>query len=283
MEPIEILDVPLHKYPNLAGIIPIAGYQNEYNTILPDYLHPLAVDYYPIHKSVMECAFAGCDTIWVVCNYDYMRMVKNFIGDSIIDPITYERFYFNKHGKKIYKRKRIPIMYIAMDMKYLKYCSIPFSILYGAYMVKRVSNKISKWAKPDKYFVSFMNQQYDINGLYDVRKHLISSKPFFVSHNGKTVLDNETSAFTFDYKDLYQILKWSKIKNNISLQDAFQKMKTEDSYVWEPKYCFNTKTWEGLREYMGSPYTEKHKVIPSIFTDFKFKPLYYRGQKNGNV
>jgi len=283
MEPIEILEInKVKKSFNLAGIIPIAGYVNEYDTIWPDYLNPLNKGYYPFHKSVMECAFAGCDTIWIVCNHDYMNIIKKFIGHSVIDPVTYDRVYITKSGKKVYKRKTIPIMYVAMDNKYLLSCTIPFSALYGAYSVKKLSNKISKWLKPDRYFISFMNQQYSVNKLFEIREQIKNEKPFFVSHNGKTVLDDCPSAFTIDNDDLFNILKWSKIKNNSSLQQVFGKIKTEDSYLFEPEYCFDTKTWEGFREYMGSPHTEKHKTINSIFTDFKFKPLY-KEKSRGNV
>lgn len=276
MEPIESPPQTSKKaFFNLAGIIPLAGYENEYGTIWPDYLNPIAVNYYPFHKSVMECAFAGCDTIWIVGNYDYIGIVKKLLGEHVIDPAMYECWYINKSGKKVYKRKIIPIMYIGMDLKYLTNCTIPFSTLYGAYMVKKVSNRISKWTKPDKYFCSFINQQYNINALYDLRKQIKSNDPFFVCHNDKTVLDGQPSAFTLDNDDLFNIIKWSKIKNNSSFSDIFAKMDIENSYLWKPDYCFDTKTWDGLREYMASPLTVKHKLIPSLFTKtVRFNKLY---------
>lgn len=278
MEPIESVETYTNKKVgfNLAGIIPLAGYENEYETILPDYLNPLAPGYYPVHKSVMECAFAGCDTIWIVCNSDYMSLVKKYVGHSVTDPATYEKSYYTKSGKTILKRKTIPIMYISMHHKYLTNCNIPFSAVYGAYMVKKTTNRLSKWIKADRYFVSFVNQQYDINNLYGVRNHIRNYKPFLVSHNTKTVVDGVTSAFTFDNNDLYDILKWSKIKNNPSIADVFSKINIEDNFTWNPQYSFDTKTWQGLREYLGSPLTENHKVINSLFTKFNFKPLYKR-------
>lgn len=283
MEPIELVEHKKFKKEfNLAGIIPIAGYENEYNTIWPDYLNPLAPGYFPFHKSVMECAFAGCDHIWIICNHDYMPMIRKYIGNSVIDPSTYERFYFNRRRKKVYKLKVIPIMYMAVDPKYLNNCTLPFSALYGAYMVKRTCNKMSKWLKPDRYFVSFMTQQYNIKELYDLRKNIRSHDPFFVSHKGKTILDGASSAFTFDNKDLHDILKWSKIKNNSSFFDVFSKINKENSYIWEPNFCFDTKTWEGFREFLGSIDVENYKFLQSIFTTFKFKPIY-REKKNGNV
>lgn len=275
MEPIELVEYDKHKKQfNLAGIIPIAGYQNEYNTIWPDYLNPLAPGYFPFHKSVMECAFAGCDHIWIVCNHDFIPIIKKYIGNSVMDPSSYQKFYINRNKKKIKKLKVIPIMYVAIDSKYLNNCTIPFSTLYGAYMVKKTCFKLSKWLMPDRYFVSFMTQQYNINELYELRSQIKNHNPFFVSHNNQTVLDGVPSAFTFNNKDLYNILKWSKIKNNSSFFDIFSKIDKENSYIWEPKFCFDTKSWEGLRQFLGSSDTENYKVIKSLFTNFKFKQIY---------
>jgi hypothetical protein len=283
MEPIDFLEQPPNKSRfNLAGIIPIAGYQNEYGTIWPDYLNPLGPNYFPFHKSIMECAYAGCDNIWIVCNYDFMPIIKKYIGNAVVDPMSYHRFYFTKGNKKVNKLKIIPIMYMAMDNKYLDSCTIPFSILYGAHMVKKATRRMSKLLLPDRYFVSFMNQQYNIRGLLDERSHIRNYRPFFVSHNTKTIIDGAPSAFTFDNKDLYDILKLSKVKNNTSLLDVFSKVKTEDNYTWEPKYCYDTKTWQGLREYMGSLDTQNHKAIETIFQDFKFKQIY-KEKKRGYV
>ena len=88
-------------------------------------------------------------------------------------------------------------------------------------------------------------------------------------------MDGQPSAFTLDNDDLFNIIKWSKIKNNSSFSDIFAKMDIENSYLWKPDYCFDTKTWDGLREYMASPLTVKHKLIPSLFTKtVRFNKLY---------
>lgn len=267
---------------NLAGIIPIAGYQNEYGTVWPDFLNPLAPNYYSLHKSAMECAFAGCDTIWVICNNDFTPMVKKIIGETVMDPSSYERWHYTKSGRKIYKLKTIPVMYVSMPIKYLQNCTIPFSIIYGAHAVKKVSSKLSKWANADRYFVSFINNQYNFNGLYPLRQKIRNYNPFLVSHKSKTIVDGVASAFTFDNKDLDAILKWSKIKNNHSLQDVFSKINIENNYTWEPEFSIDTKTWDGYREYLGSDFTKDFRAFNSIFNSFKFKPLY-KEKRNGNV
>jgi hypothetical protein len=283
METTDDLDftTPTGPY-NMVGIVPLAGYQNQYDYILPDYLTPVGAGFLPIHKSIMECAFAGCDAIWVVCNQDYAPLVKHYIGDSVFDPMSYQLTYLTRGGKKRYKMKRIHIMYMPMHTKYLSHSNIPFSTLYGAYMVKKVANRISKWNKPNKYFVSFTNHMYDIKVLNDLRSQIKGKKPFFVSHNTRTVIDGEYASFTFDNKDLNDILKLSKLRNNLPIDEIFSGMNTQDKYVYEPAYSFDIRTWDGLREFLGSPETQKHKAMNSIFSSFKFKPLY-RESKNVTV
>ena len=49
---------------HLAGIIPIAGQSLNFGMPFPDCMLPIARDYTLIESAVVECAFAGCDTIW---------------------------------------------------------------------------------------------------------------------------------------------------------------------------------------------------------------------------
>ena len=44
--------------------------EEDFNQLLPDCLMPIAPDYTLIEAAVVECAWAGCDTIWVICNDD---------------------------------------------------------------------------------------------------------------------------------------------------------------------------------------------------------------------
>ena len=51
---------------HLAGIIPVAGQPLEFNMPWHDSLMPIAPDYLALERSVVECAYAGCETIWIV-------------------------------------------------------------------------------------------------------------------------------------------------------------------------------------------------------------------------
>ena len=54
---------------HLAGIVPIAGQSLDYDMPWHDALMPIAPGYTALQHAVMECAYAGCETIWIVCHY----------------------------------------------------------------------------------------------------------------------------------------------------------------------------------------------------------------------
>ena len=72
------------KYFHLAGIVPVAGQGLDFNQIWPDCLTPIAPDFSLLEAAVAECAWAGCDTIWIICNDDIGPLVKKKIGDSYL-------------------------------------------------------------------------------------------------------------------------------------------------------------------------------------------------------
>ena len=54
---------------HLAGIIPVAGRRLDYDLPFPDVLLPISRDYTLLESAVVECAYAGCDTIWIICSF----------------------------------------------------------------------------------------------------------------------------------------------------------------------------------------------------------------------
>ena len=68
---------------HLAGIIPVAGQPLDFNFDWSDCLMPLAPNYTAVERSVIECAYAGCETIWLVCNNDIAPLVRLQVGDYI--------------------------------------------------------------------------------------------------------------------------------------------------------------------------------------------------------
>jgi hypothetical protein len=66
---------------HLAGIVPVVTKQMDFQLDWHDCLMPIAPNFYAIERAVLECAYAGCKTIWIVANDDTTPLVRHRIGD----------------------------------------------------------------------------------------------------------------------------------------------------------------------------------------------------------
>ena len=82
-----------HKGFHLAGVIPVSGQKLEFDMPWHDCLMPLAPNYLAIERSVVECAYAGCETIWIICNDDMQPLIRHRLGDYVQDPVMAFRGY----------------------------------------------------------------------------------------------------------------------------------------------------------------------------------------------
>ena len=99
----------------LAGIIPISGRDEKLGLPWPDCLQPISDNYMPIERSVYECALAGCDSIWIVCNDDYSPLLKKRLGDYILDPKIFSHWKFLRFKED--HKEYIPIFYVPINQK----------------------------------------------------------------------------------------------------------------------------------------------------------------------
>tara|TARA_B100000131_G_scaffold295072_1_gene311744 strand:+ start:2171 stop:3064 length:894 start_codon:yes stop_codon:yes gene_type:complete len=188
---------------HLAGIVPIAGQSLDYDMPWHDALMPIAPGYTALQHAVMECAYAGCETIWIVCHYDTQPLVRKVVGDCVQDPVWY---YRKQDTYPSESRKLIPIYYVPIHPKDRdKRDCLSWSVLYGANTAYWVSGKLSKWVIPDKYYVSFPYGIYDNNELREHRKIISSKEDFVLSHGGKTVSDGLYLGFTFTGEQFKQM------------------------------------------------------------------------------
>ena len=73
----------------MAGIIPVAGLETDFDQRLPEVMMPVNAGFTAIQKSVYECALVGCQTIWIVANNDLAPIIRATIGEWIYDPVYY--------------------------------------------------------------------------------------------------------------------------------------------------------------------------------------------------
>lgn len=262
---------------HLAGLVPIAGQPLEFGMPYPDPLLPIAPDYTMIEAAIIEAAFAGCDTIWVICNDDIAPMIRYRVGDFIQDPIH----FYNKYGMfPSDRRKRIPIFWVPVHAKdrHKRDC-LSWSVLHGAIACLKIASQLSKWLIPEKYYVSFPYGIMDPRTLQKVRPKIRNKKNFYVVSEGKTVQDNNYSSFTFG-KEEFVIYRrnvrkgtgkyTSEIKDERGLprsklpieerwsarffepKDVFVGVDINEGYQHEVDQFFNLDDWDAYREYMAS-------------------------------
>lgn len=191
---------------HLAGVIPVAGPKLNFNMPWHDCMMPIAKDYLAIERSVLECAYAGCETIWIICDDDMQPLLRYRLGEYVNDPVWVYRHFDREKGEK---KKFIPIQYVPIHPrdKNKRDC-YGWSILYGAKTADKISRAISTWLRPDRFYVSF---PYGVYPHWIPREHRKSfstkkDQKVLFRYDGKTIIDGEYLGFTFDREDLEQFI-----------------------------------------------------------------------------
>jgi hypothetical protein len=262
---------------HLAGIVPVASQPYDFSFPWHDCLQPIGKNYLAIERSILECAFAGCDTIWVVVNDDMQPLIKSRLGDYAQDPVYIFRKYDPGHIKE--HNKLIPIYYVPIHPNDRgKRDCLAWSALHGANTSYRVSAGMSKWLTPSRYYVSFPYAIYDPSIVREYRQQIMSKQTFYLEYEGKTVKDGMYLGFTFNeeeyknYRDhlretstgAYKPVPTGKYPSEklpleerysarfFSLDKVFGIGDTSGANVVETPHYFNIDSWEGLRTYLGS-------------------------------
>jgi hypothetical protein len=212
---------------HLAGIVPVAGQPLDFDFPWDDALIPIGKGYLAVERAVLECAYAGCETIWVVCNEDAQPLIKKRLGDFILDPV-FATNSFKRHPGEF--KKEIPIFYISIHPKdRFKRDSVAWSLLYGANSAYMVSKKISKWVVPDRYYAAFPWGVYDPSTVRDHRRSISGAGKVVVSYNNYTITDGEYLGFTFDAEDYFHLRDRFKERYSI-LGKGVQKTTLEELF-----------------------------------------------------
>ena len=236
-----------------------------------------------IEAAVIEAAHAGCSTIWIVCNDDISPVIRHRVGDYIQDPLH----FYNKYQFRINDRRvRIPIFWVPISPKDRdKRDCLSWSVIHGALTAFKISDKISKWVIPDKYYVSFPYGLFDPRPLSKNRDKIKAKKNFYITHKGLSVKENNHTSFTFgkeefiiyrrnirkgtgvytsDVKDERGIprstlpieKRWSA--RFFDLKDVFTHDDPEAVY-YEVDEFSNMNSWDNYRDYMNTDLSRKIK------------------------
>ena len=287
---------------HLAGIIPVEIQPLDFDMPWSDALMHIGKDYLAVERAVYECAYAGCETIWLVCSKETTPIIRQRLGDWILDPTLTSKTILNARTPEE-KFKQIPIFYVPIHPRdKLRRVGIAWSILYGYNRAYKISKMFSRWATPSKFYVAFPHGIYSSKQI-QVYRPLISSPTsiFCKSPSGLTAKDNELLAFTFDTPE-YSLMKQAYKENeklqwiNTSWKDGvfkgdhlprsqqntgrFVTLATLVKYLNPPedsklpiKWYYNISSWEKYCLFLGSEEIKTMRKPKETLKYHEFNPI----------
>lgn len=191
---------------HMAGIIPVHGQSLEFNFPWHDCMIPIAPNFLAIERAVLECATAGCKTIWIICPNPMQPLLKARLGDYVHDPYFLKTSIYRKMPS--IHRKLVPIYYIPAHPKDKnKRDSLVWSILYGVKVVRKLSLGFSKWLVPLKYYITFPYGVFPSQYLIKNRTTFNRSKLILAKFQGKSIKDGEYLPCVLTYEHILFLTK----------------------------------------------------------------------------
>jgi len=271
------------------GIIPTGGVDmgQAYASLPWDFVYtPVASDLLAIERSVLECVYANCSSIWIVATETVGTLIRERLGEHCM-------IHHNADDKK--KDDVIPIYYIP----YHSHDAIlrPFTswaILYAYWFVTRLMYNVSSAMIPIGAYVSFPTSVYDPKvGLTlskIIREQVRDGNVEYpsIAIGGRGPWSNDPIGFFIDercwymaaavysdnpmlslkYAKFYDMPKWREAavehcSAHFSLDKVFEDMVASDVSVELP-WQYDIRTWEGYREFLGSEHNLENEIYDKI-------------------
>lgn len=276
----------------MVGIVPIQNGPTNDGFPWPNCLTPLYKNYTALHRSVLECAMAGCSSIWVVTEKRYIPLMKSVVGSFVEDPILAQLPVEFKENFSM----KIPIWYVSLPVKDLgRRDCYGRTILAGAEYAIKVSKRLSDKLTPEKFYVSFPQSIYSPWILQKYRKKIKSvDHNFCIKNERGTFIDGAELGYTFFISDYERFKKDFKSRDQgawegthlsnlvrrpieqrnlaakLSLDEVFRSATLDGAVVHECVKVYNISTWEGYVEYMSSSHFYK---MPKKARYFKYSKM----------
>ena len=216
---------------HLAGIVPVSGIKSDFNMPWHESLMPIGPNYLAIERAVAECAYAGCDSIWIVCNDDVTPLIRYQVGEKIQDPVyNYRHFEINKSDVK----KPIRIYYIPLAIKDInKRDNLAWSAIFGAQTAGKILGNLSSHLCPDKFYIAWPYGYYDPWLIREHRKTFLEAN-VALENEGYTAKDNKYLGLTLDPQQIKFLIEES-ISTSSGLWDnnRDKRLSTEERYSYK--------------------------------------------------
>jgi len=239
---------------HIAGIVPVSNIQSDIDLVLPPSMVPIGNNFYAVQRSIVECAYMGCKTIWVVCDESIAPILKRVCGDFVLDLAQHERSKYTNFPSD--NRTQVPIFYVPMSYKNINKQGIGVSVIEGVTASFTISDKISKWLVPYRYYVSFPYGVYNPR-MPEARSMVRENESFFLQHNGNSAKTGHYMGFSFSvrqFKHCLYLFKRINVKSDYTLDLVFgDDIMNENMETMELENFKDISTWQGYTEMMQSP------------------------------
>jgi len=269
---------------HLAGIIPVSGIKADFNMPWHASLMPIAPDYLAVERAVAECAYAGCDSIWIVCNDDVTPLIRHQIGEKIQDPVyNYRHFETNKGDVQ----KPIRIYYVPLAIKDInKRDNLAWSAIFGAQIANKTLGSLSSHLKPSKFYISWPYGYYDPE-LIKAHRKTITEKHVILRCNKQDVRSNKYLSLTLTERHINKLLQdsittssglWDKDrKNRLAMEDRYSYRQFDLKKVFS-EANFDDYEEINIENYFSIDSWEKYCDFLSIYSGIE-KPSFLKSAK----
>ena len=216
---------------HLAGVVPVSGIRSDFNMPWHASLMPIAPGYLAVERAIAECAFAGCDSIWVVCSDEVTPLIRYQVGEKIQDPVyNYRHFDFDKRASQ----KPIRIYYVPLAIKDInKRDNLAWSAIHGCKVSDRILGSISRHVRPAKFYISWPYGYYDPEIVREKRRDTLAGD-VALALAGRTVKDNVYTSLTLNIEQVEKLIEES-ITTSSGLWDEARKkrLSLEERYSYK--------------------------------------------------
>jgi hypothetical protein len=260
---------------HMAGIVPAIGPKTCFGMLWGDGFIPVAPKMHAIELAVLECAYAGCTTIWVVIDDVNLPLARSRLGEMIQDPI-----YISRRTRfKSLEYRAIPIFYIPMPTWHSnKEECVSWTILHGALTAKSIGKIISKWVMPDRFYISFPHGIISPRSLRPFRDDIMRAPRFALTLNDiRSTPDTSMLSFRLDEDVLLKLSnKFQHVDRHVlqgsELSDEKEYYKTEfplDKFfsngilelesgtTLDVSWYHQIDSWDNYCEYLGSEHRKE--------------------------
>ena len=215
---------------------------------------PIANNFYAVQRSIVECSYIGCKTIWVVCDESISPLLKKICGDFVLNLAQHERSKFTNFPTQ--NRTSIPIFYVPISYKNMNKKGLGVSVIEGVNASFTISDKMSKWIVPYRYYVSSPYGIYNPK-INDARSLVKSSESFRYTFEGRSALSGCNMGFSFSvrqFKHCSYLFKKINVKSDYSLDMIFDNdIMYENNQSIELDNYRDISSWQGYQDMMREP------------------------------